>query len=270
LFFNTFTERLAKDRSACDLLYISKYHFCKVVDAQELEFIYKDSTKPLIDRCVSGWGIVGGKKIKHPHIPEGNDNIERYIEVNRQLNIPENLLSIIKTSHKIHHEEHLFGFGICYNQFVKEHGQTIKNFTTGDIIKKIFVPEVYIDNQTNEATWVSAGLDYHTKEGKSAIYSFIKNKEIKQLLTNKNIPYDLWVNLIGHSLFRLEGHEVNERLFYPTANTINNLVNDFYQNKYNTDINNIKKIIYSNIDSLNNLRNNIYSNKMQNKSQKMQ
>ena len=85
------------------------------------------------------------------------------------------------------------------------------NVKTGDVIEYHFKQEL-LNNK-----WLIDGIDWHTKEGKSAIQDFIAEEtELKKYLLTLGIYENLDI-VIGLLLFKTIGQEVDKRLFYPTA-----------------------------------------------------
>lgn len=198
-----------KDRSACDLMEIA-YRENIDLSGYSLEDIYLNKNENIVKRFLSGWEILGSKKFKNNNIINKEDNIEDYININKKLGVSENILEIIRTCYKVQNEAHFLSIGILSKIFEEE--LMLKcAYKVGDC-KFYQHPEKLIANDL-----LIDGFDYHTKEGKSAIYDFIKKSkhlvpELKKYFEYSEIP-----RIIGKLMFKENGQKVDKRLLYPTA-----------------------------------------------------
>lgn len=201
-----------KDRSACDLCALSFMNEFESKTPQENEKMFLSETAPVVNRLIAGWEVLGASKLKNPLIINKEDNLERFMEINRELVVDEKVLSIMKNGYLIHREPHFIAIGLLASLLNKEKEQTVGNFKTGQYVEKIY-PKNLINN-----TWLIDGIDWHTKEGKSAIYNFCEQKnDMTDWFLKQEIHHDLRAGLMGLLLFRTVGHQVNKRMVYPTA-----------------------------------------------------
>lgn len=204
-----------KDRSACDLVSLAYFYQEKTNINKKFEEVFLDNNDPLVNRVLAGWEILGAQKLKNPLVKNiENNDLEKFLELNSQITSNKKILEIIKFCHTIHREPHFISFGILASVYEKEKAQKMKigNFTTGDIVEKKYPLNLVHDK------WLIDGVDWHTKEGKSAIYDFLKEKtEITNYLKTMVIDQETIATLLGMLLFRSVGHQVDKRLFYPSA-----------------------------------------------------
>ena len=199
-----------KDRSACDLCSLASLSEIKNDINNEDIFLSEDI--PVVNRLMSGWEILGAKKLKNPLILNKEDNLAKFMQLNSLLVKNEKVLEIMKNGYLIHREPHFIALGLLHSIFEKEKNLKVGNYISGDYVEKH-----YYQNLISE-TWLIDGIDWHTKEGKSAIHNFCNEKnEMTQWFDKNKVHYDLRGNLIGLLMFRSVGHQVNKRLIYPTA-----------------------------------------------------
>lgn len=215
------TEKLAvsgKDRSACDLTVLAS-SIAPSFSFDDSESVFLDNNKDIVDRMLAGWNILGAKKNTNNLVINKEDNVESFLSLNKHLITDERILNIIKNGYKIHREPHFMAMGLLKNQLALEEGKVISKFKTGDFFSRNF-DKTFIDN-----FWLIDGVDWHTKEGKTAIYEFCNSStETIKYLKSIKTPYNIIPNVIGTLLFRAVGQQVNERLVYPTAVNIMKMV----------------------------------------------
>jgi hypothetical protein len=202
-----------KDRSACDLTELATIKSgVKLFNNENLDMVFLDNNETIINRLFAGWNILGSKKLKNPLISESEDDLEKFLDLNKKIIKNPKILDIIKDAYKIHREPHFIALGLLESLLDKETGMKMGQYETGYFVKKDFNID-FADNK-----WLIDGIDWHTKEGKSAIYDFCKEKTITQTNLKKlGVTYDKMPLVIGMLLFRHIGHQVDKRLFYPSA-----------------------------------------------------
>ncbi len=201
-----------KDRSACDLISISTMYGEK--HYEDYEKIFLDESQTLVRRVLAAWEILGAKKMKNPLIENQQDNLENFIKLNSEITDNKDILEIMKISYKIHNEPHFIAIGLLNSLYDKEknHGGKIGKYNIGDYLNKEF-PKSLINNK-----WLFDGIDWHTKEGKAAIYSTIKeNIEVVKYLKEFVIDNESVATGFGMLLFKKIGQQVNKRLIYRNA-----------------------------------------------------
>lgn len=200
-----------KDRTACDLMVLASYSHNKL-NNEDLENIFLSPEIKLAERAFAGWSILGAKKQPNEYIEKKVDDVDLFLEANKKLNVSEDILNIIKNGYKIHREFHFIAMGLLASQLEREKDFTIKNFKTGDIFERNFEQNL-VDNY-----WLIDGIDWHTKNGKSAIFEFCNsNSDTVKYLKSLNVPYNNISSIVGSLLFRAVGHQVDKRLIYSTS-----------------------------------------------------
>ena len=201
-----------KDRSACELPMLANFSIDLHGKPKEyVEQLYLDEDIDISIRLMAGWEILGSDKLKNSFILNKEDNIERFINLNKDLIKDNKVIDIIRDGYNIHKEPHFIAMGLLKSIYEIEKNMSLGNYKTGSVVEKTFKKHFVGKG------WLLDGVDWHTKEGKTAIYNFSKEnniltKELKSLgVYQDNIPH-----IIG-LLFRSIGHQVNKRLVYPTA-----------------------------------------------------
>ena len=236
-----------KDRTGADMSHLAS--FISIKNTESYSNIYFDHNKTNPERCLAFWLAHGSEKnIKHSIISNGNS--DEYSKIFSTLT--EESQNILNHTLKYHREPHLFAIPLCEEAFKKEQNASYKKYKTGDVVEQeLYNIDVYTDQSGNN--WLSTGIDKHTSEGARALKKFINNsREIKSFLNKHKVPYTQWAELIGRALFRFEGHQVNKRIYYPTAVDImhQNQQSEFL-NQYNINFSEIKSIIKNEINAYN-------------------
>lgn len=207
-----------KDRSACDLSYLSALHSFEYINKNNANKYLEEGN--LAEKTKALWEILGGKKHKTSFLNNTDeDNLDLLLKaIEKYFTTNEKILTITEKAHKIHREQHFMALAICFSEFESQKGQKIKNYTVGDSVE-VNLPYYMLNESDNQ--WLNVGMDKHSKEGSGFIFKFLKQKShIKSYLQKLNINYQDYLSIIGHMQFRMEGHEVDKRLFYPSAVSI--------------------------------------------------
>lgn len=207
-----------KDRSACDLSYLSALSNLDYINKNNSEKYLEEGN--LAEKTKALWEILGGKKHKTSFLNNTDeDNLDLFLgAIEKHFTQDSKILTITEKAHKIHHEQHFMSLAICFSELEKQKGQQMKKYTVGDSVD-MNLPYYMVKDNDNQ--WLNAGIDKHSTEGKNFILKFLKQKtHIKTHLQILNINYQDYLSIIGHMQFRMEGHEVDRRLFYPSAVSI--------------------------------------------------
>lgn len=209
-----------KDRTACDLTYLSGFYQGAPTNTEgkSAEQIFLSNEVSVVKRVLAGWQVLGTKRQKNPFIQNEEDDLERFIELNSELTKNNKILEIMKAAYKFHREPHFIALGILDYLFSEEkkNGGTIGKFNVGDILEKKYTPRMCGYNNK----WLIDGFDWHTAEGKKAIYEFCgKSGNLINYLHENKRPMDNenFAHGVGNLLFRENGHCVDKRLVYPSA-----------------------------------------------------
>lgn len=203
-----------KDRSACDLTSLASF-YQNETENQTPEQVFLNKNESVANRALAGWKIIGGKKHKNNLVGlEDQHDFEKFLDLNEKIVNNKKIIEILKFSNTVHREPHFIAFGLLYSLYESELAEKLKmgKYVTGQSVEKQF-PITLVQNK-----WLIDGIDWHTKEGKGAVFEFAKdNNELVKHLKTMVIDSETITALIGMLLFRQNGHQVDKRLFYPTS-----------------------------------------------------
>lgn len=264
-FFLKLTESAClsnKDRSSCDAGYLANWS--GTIAGTDHEKISLDNTVHYIERIHSSWIILGDKKFKNSHLPFSNqekDNIEGYGELVTKL-IDSNFADTTVKAYSTQIENIFLGMPIMeaayrYESTLPQKGK----IPVGHVIENTYIKEESYFHKGTGLELISCGIDGHTREGKSVYYQFLKTKNpFTQYLNDKGINYQEHINLFSHCMFRVEGHEVNKRIYFPTAvQVMRDCESDILNAKANRqsgdlDFAYLRKVILESIPTINKMR----------------
>jgi len=242
-----------KDRSACDIISLASFYYEPSNMPKTPDEIFLDTNESMVNRVLAGWKILGGKK--HKNILVGLDeqhDFEKFLALNQKIVKNQKILDILKFSNIIHKEPHFIAFGLLYSMYEKqvEEKTTIGKYIAGQSVNRPY-PIKMVQNK-----WLIDGIDWHTKEGKSAIFEFTKsNCGLIKYLKTMVIDSETMTSIIGMLLFRQNGHHVDKRLFYPTSvnvlKTTQQLIFKSMTNNDSADFNHAVKLMEDAIPILN-------------------
>lgn len=258
-----------KDRSSCDSAYISHYYS---LDQDNTSFadIFNQQDRHYIDKINASWSILGNQKFKHEQlhfnineVEAGKDNLETYLSLILSSTNQE-ITDIVHNAYYTQIENIFLGIPVIWNayQYELQHDLPESKFKVGQVIEHTYIKETTFHHPGSNLELISCGVDGHTREGKTAYYQFLKTKNsFSDYLYSKGIPQEQHMIIFSHCMFRVEGHEVNKRLYFPTAlHVMRDCESDILHFKVglppNTlDFNVLKKSIIAEIDNINILRN---------------
>lgn len=213
-----------KDRSSCDAAYLASHTNYKIKDHKTSEIIFSNDKENYLERIMAGWTILGFKKFKHEKIEinseriVGVDDIELYLRHVEDISSPL-VANLVRNAYATQSENICLGVPIIENIFQKELvAITDKKLKAGAVIQHNYIAENEFLHQETGLKLISCGLDGHTREGKSIYYKFLKSgQQFTQYMDEYQIPVDRHMDLLKHAIFRVEGHEVNKRVYFPNA-----------------------------------------------------
>lgn len=196
-----------KDRTAYNIREIIKVKENRFYESPEE--ILKNHESNIIDKIEASKQILKKIIIKNP-INNDDFHIEKLLD-NYNITNNNQIKTIITNVYKASKDSNFLLLGFLEKSYELEKSKKMGNITTGEIITIQYKPEL-LNNK-----WLIDGIDWHTKEGKSAIEEFAQEnsniiKYLKEINANNNINI-----IIGLLLFKTIGEEVNKRLFYPSA-----------------------------------------------------
>jgi hypothetical protein len=203
-----------KDRSAQELTELANFHGNPLdSDANQLKALFLNDAKPIVNRMLAGWEILGAQKLKNPMVMNKIDDLDKFVEINQKIVSSVQIIDIMKDAYLIHREPHFIALGLLSYLFEKEKGKKIGKYETGTFVEKKYQPEL-IDN-----SWLIEAIDWNTREGKQAIHEFCKEpvETVKYLKAQGVTSESIIEQAIGLLFSRYSGHQVDKRLVYPSA-----------------------------------------------------
>ncbi|NCP98432.1 hypothetical protein GW796_10740 [archaeon] len=259
-----------KDRSSCDLAYLSSYFNLTFKNDEELDSIFLDEKQDYVSRVNAGWIILGNAKFKNELLDfrlnypintkdKKIDDIDRFIELVSKMKLTTELNKVIKYAYLTQIENISLGLPIVQSLYNNESKIPSSYIKVGSVIENNYIKETSYFNSKLGMEIISAGIDGHTKEGKTAYYAYLKqNNDFIRYMRSENIDYQDYMKILTHCMFRIEGHEVNKRVFFPSAVNImrdcEQLVLNLKSGNDNLDFQQIRKILIKDIDNINELR----------------
>jgi hypothetical protein len=203
-----------KDRSAHELTELANFHSNPLdADDEHLKTLFLNDEKPIVNRMIAGWEILGAQKLKNPMVMNKIDDLDKFVEINQKIVSSSQVIDIMKDAYLIHREPHFIALGLLSYLFEKEKGKKIGKYETGTFVEKKYQPELI------DSTWLVDAIDWTTREGKLAIHEFCKEpvESVKYLKTHNVISDDRLEQAIGLLFARYSGNQVDKRLAYPSA-----------------------------------------------------
>lgn len=286
-----------KDRSSCDAAYFSSYFSFSNKISEALNSFKKENDKvsylreviknkdySYVDRINAGWVILGNHTFKNDKLPffssylvneksKNIDNLESFIE---SFELSEDFLNVMRNAHLTQKEQIVLGLPIVQYMFNEdlEKNETVKKINIGDTIEKVYCLEQSYEQPHIKLNILNSSIDGHTREGRIVFANYLKMKNAFTDYMNKlKVPYESRSLILSHCLFRVEGHEVNKRIYFPGAvkmmldcsqSVLNMKLG--YEADTNPEENNIpsfkeiRNIILNDMNIINGLRENVISN----------
>ncbi len=250
-FINNIIERAClsnKDRSSCDSAYLasfsglySNHNFSNSYSFFLPHIEYLSQIKTL-------WTLLGNVKYNHDQLlfnidelpinEKGKkiDNIEKTVSFLKELYLDppktnyttsdlkylqspnqfEKLIKVFQLSYNTQRENICLGLPIIYQHFLFESQQNIPHF--GKPINKFNTDNFSIFHKPTGLYIPNSSIDLHTSDGKFIAEKFLNHKNnFTQYLLDTGVPSEYALDIFKHMLFRTEGHEVNNRIYFPTA-----------------------------------------------------
>lgn len=271
-----------KDRSSCDSAYLASYYpfenmpqFSTEQDKITfLQAVLADESEHYIQRIQAAWILLGDKKFKHEMLnfdltyPQNDkdqtiDNIPLLLSSLKNIGLNEETLNTIEKAYATQIENMCLGVpvvSLLYQEALKaEEKNGAGKFKVGQAIEHTYVKEISFYHEQLGMDFISAGIDGHTREGKTAYYRFLKLKnKFNDYMYSLNIPSEKHFLIFSHCMFRTEGHEVNKRIYFPGAVSImrdceQQILIQKSENEH-IDFNTIKKILIEEMPRINQIR----------------
>lgn len=249
-----------KDRSSCDLAYfsshltewaISKPEFQSVINAPEAErlnliksFIVQNINPALKLNLI--WAALGQRKypnelltnlslFEFPKLKNGknDDSIDNFTSILKTLGLNEAEISATVNAHATQNEFMCLGMAITYperTQFIQENQKTNPDFEC-DVQKIDFYDSSSSIMKSLNIPILNAAIDHHTSQGKAAYTMFLKtDNEYTKYMSSIGLSHEQATSLLPFFMFRIEGHEVNNREYFPFAKTVMLMANQISLN----------------------------------------
>ncbi len=255
-----------KDRSSCDAGYISSFY--SIPANEDLKEMFLNPQNHYTDRVNASWSILGNKKFQNYQINYTvEEDLPTYLELVKQLT-SEEFSQLVEKAYSTQIENICLGMPVVLSAYEYEKN-TASNpkLPVGKVIENMYVKETTFYHEATGLEIISCGIDGHTREGKTAYYQYLKSRnDFSKYLNQHKVPYEEHINILKHCLFRLEGHEVNKRLYFPSAvqimreceSNILNIKAGFNENVL--DFHEIKNILLKDIPIINQIREQILKN----------
>ena len=239
-----------------------------------LQHVLANSSEHYIQRIQAAWILLGDKKFKHEQLhfdltyPQNDkeqiiDNIPLLLNTLKNIGLNDNILNTVEKAYATQVENMCLGIpvvSLLYQESLKaEEINGTGKFKVGQTIEHTYVKETSFYHKQLDIDFISAGIDGHTREGKSVYYRFLKLKnKFNDYMYSLNIPSEKHFLIFSHCMFRTEGHEVNKRIYFPGAVSIMRDCEQqiLMQKAENEDIdfNIIKKILIEEMPRINQIR----------------
>lgn len=256
-----------KDRSSCDAAYMAGFY--GLSSTEDAKDIFLNPVNHYIERINASWSVLGHKKFQNQNLNYlSDDDLPGYLDLVNQLT-SEEFSTIVGNAYASQIENIFLGMPVVLNayQHEKENGNPNSKLPVGKTIENLYVKETTFFHEATGLEIISCGIDGHTREGKTVYYQYLKNRtDFVKYLNKHKVPYESQIDILKHCLFRVEGHEVNKRLYFPTAvqvmreceSNILNIKAGFTENVL--DFNEIKNILLKDMPLINQMREQVLKN----------
>lgn len=202
-----------KCRDACELLVAAdlhprwKEHRTAFLDLtqHQLSDIVADPGRHLVERTLAGWLIAGTKRFPAYSLPEVAGSFPALLDVHRHLGVAEHVLEVARLGSTRTQEGHPLSLPLVW-----------LTASAGPVtVEQDGLPEPVLIQG-----WPDFSYDMHTRLGRRALALFSDRCTALRQMLDQHLPVSAHADLIGHLVFRAEGHVVDRRLAYPGAGPI--------------------------------------------------
>ncbi|TPI58639.1 hypothetical protein FJ417_18620 [Mesorhizobium sp. B3-1-7] len=202
-----------KSRDACELLVAAdlhprwKEHRTAFLDLtqHQLSDIVADPVRHLVERTLASWLIVGTKRFPAYSMPEVDGSFAALLDVYRHIGVAENVLEVARLGSTRTDEGHALTLPLVW--LVASQGPVT--------IQSEQLPEHVLIRG-----WPSFSFDMHNRVGRRALALFADRCTALRQMMQRHLPVSAHADLVGHLVFRIEGHVVDRQLDYPGAGAI--------------------------------------------------
>jgi RNase H-fold protein (predicted Holliday junction resolvase) len=251
-----------KDRSSCDAGYVAGFYGLSQYNGS-VEEVFLNPQNHYIERINASWSVLGSKKFQNPQLSYlAEDNLPGYLELVKK-STSEEFAKTVELAYNSQIENICLGMPVVMSAYEYEKANVNHNskLTVGKVIENMYVKETSFLHEPTGLEIISCGVDGHTREGKTVYFQYLKNRsEFTRYLNAHKVDYEKHIDILKHCLFRTEGHEVNKRIYFPSAvqimreceSNILNIKAGFNDNRLN--FNEINDILLKDIPLLNQMR----------------
>lgn len=202
-----------KSRDACELLVAADLHprwkeqrtaFLDLTQHQ-LSDIVADPARHPVERTLASWLVSGTKRFPAYSLPEVEGSFSTLLDVYRHIGVADHVLEVARLGSTRTQEGHPLTLPLVW-----------LTASAGPVtIDATDPPEPFLIGG-----WAGYSYDMHTRLGRRALGMFKHRCSALHRMLDKHLPVSAHADLVGHLVFRAEGHVVDRRLGYPGAGTI--------------------------------------------------
>lgn len=257
-----------KDRSSCDLAYFSSHltewsilkpEFQTLINTPQeerlslIKYLVTQNINPSLKVNLI-WAALGQRKypnenlsslniFEFPKLKNGkdDDNVEHFNQILHTLKLSDAEISATINAHATQNEFMCLGMAITY----PERQKFILESTKQDPLFQCPIQTIDFSSDTtslmksNNVSILNAAIDHHTSQGKAAYTMFLRTKNnYSEYMLSLGFSKETSNMLLPFFMFRVEGHEVNKREYFPFAKTVMTMANQISLNRIlNLDFN---------------------------------
>ncbi|WP_202299098.1 hypothetical protein [Mesorhizobium sp. 131-2-1] len=202
-----------KSRDACELLVAAdlhprwKEHRTAILDLthHQLCDIVANSDRHIVERTLAAWLIAGTRRFPAFALPEVAGSFPALLDVYRHIGVAENVLEVARLGSTRTDEGHPLTLPLIW--LAAGSGPVIVQ--PGQLSEPVLI-----------RGWPDYAFDMHARLGRRALALFGDRCTALRQMMQRHLPVSAQADLIGHLVFRVEGHVVDRRLSYPGAGSI--------------------------------------------------
>lgn len=211
-----------KDRSSCDSAYLVGFLENKfsTMSKDDIKAYYEQSTD-YKTRINALWLLLGNKRFKNDswsffdtYLLNEKGVVQDDVPKVLGLISDEKMKEVFKNAYDTQRENISLGMPVMFDAYKSE---AKNDERVGQVVKKRLLNEFTVKEPVTGLDILNVAIDGHTAEGKGIYYDLLKQREFKNIMDSYRIDEEYRMNILKHLIFRVEGHEVNKRVYYPTA-----------------------------------------------------
>ncbi|MEP9387258.1 hypothetical protein [Mesorhizobium sp. KR9-304] len=159
----------------------------------------------LVERTLAAWLLAGTKRFPAYAFPQVAGSFATLLDVYRQLGIPEDVLEVARLASTRTQEGHPLTIPLIW----------LASSAGPVTIAPTAVPQPFLIGG-----WPEFAFDGHCRLGRRALSLFTDRCTALRQMMQRHLPIKAHADLVGHIVFRAEGHLVDRRISYPGSGTI--------------------------------------------------